>query len=187
MLFDTFKDQELIWQSNVSGDTSCGKYAFRGDLAITLGDMHEASNTRNQPKCILESANILADAEQFIFVSGSLLSLDDIPAFVERYGQYIADDVKVMLYVVDTSKPMFIEYEGKQLYINTYEDSTVWQLLMEDLYVEKSDMKGQSPQDKLVTMYEACKDFKPKYDTVSYDDALGFKIEGAKRAIHGAV
>jgi hypothetical protein len=187
MLFDTFKEQELVWQSNVSGETSCSKYAFRGDLAVTLGDMHEASKTRNQPKCVFESANILVDGDQFIFVAGSLLSLDDIPAFIERFGPYIADDVKVMLYVVDAGKPAKVIYEGKQLYISSYEDSTVWQLMMDDLYVEKSDMKGQSPEDKLVTMYEACKDYKPKYEEMSYEDALGYKVAGAKRAIHGAV
>jgi hypothetical protein len=186
MLYDSFKEQELIWQSTVSANTSCGKFAFRGDLAITLGDMH-SSNTRNQPKCILESANILMDGDNFIFVSGSLLSLEDIPAFLARYGQYIADDVKIILYVVNAAKTMTIKMDGKTLYVSPYEEGVVWQLLMEDLYVEKSDMKGQSPEDKLITMFDACKDFKPKYDEVTYEESLSFIVADAKRAIHGAV
>lgn len=187
MLFDKFKEEELIWQSTVNGSTSCGKHAFRGDLVITLGDMHESSNTRNQPKSIVEHATVLEEDEKFIFFGGSLLYLADLPAFVERYGSYIADGVKVILYVVDASKSMKINYEGLDLYISPYEENVVWQLLCEDLYVEKSDLKGQSAEDKLVTLLEAAKDYNPKYEELSYDDALGFVVEGAKRAIHGAV
>ncbi len=186
MLFDTFKEQELIWQSNVSGETG-GKYAFRGELAITLGDMHESSKTRNQPKQIFIDAVVLADGDQFVFCAGSLNSMADIPAFMERYGEHIPADLKVMLYIVDASKTMKVDYEGKSLYVTPYEESTVWQLIMEDLYVEKSDMKGQSPEEKVVTMFDASKDYNPKFEELSYDDALGFMVEGAKRAIHGAV
>lgn len=186
MLFDTLKEQERVWQSNVSGDTSCGKFAFRGDLAVTIGDMHESSNTRNQPKCVFENACIIIENDKFVFTAGSLLSVSDIADFFETFGEYIADGSKIILYVVNAKNNMTIEYNGHTVYIRPYDESTVWQLLMEDLYVEKSDLKGESAEDKVMIMYKEAASFNPKDAVISFEDACA-NITDAKRAIHGAV
>ena len=54
------------------------------------------------------------------------------------------------------------------------------------LALEKSDFKGQSGADKVVTLYKAVCDYKPKFAVVSVDEAAAAS-NGAKREMWGAV
>ena len=66
-------------------------------------------------------------------------------------------------------------------------DGTVWNDLNETLGLEKTDFKGQSAADKVITVYESVKgDYTPKYPEVSWEEALGQVIE-VKKELRGAV
>ena len=54
------------------------------------------------------------------------------------------------------------------------------------LALDKSDFKGQSGADKVVTLYKAVCDYKPKFAVVSVDEAAAAS-NGAKREMWGAV
>ena len=57
---------------------------------------------------------------------------------------------------------------------------------MEVVYIDKADLKGQSAEDKVLTVYNALGDFKMSSNKVSYDEALTMVTE-AKRQAWGAV
>lgn len=60
--------------------------------------------------------------------------------------------------------------------------SAVWKMLMDDLRLEKSDFKGQSAEDKVITMFEVLDDFKPSFEKLDCNDALGLTVEVKKEA-----
>ena len=62
----------------------------------------------------------------------------------------------------------------------------IWNEALELLCIEKSDLKGQSAEEKVGTMLSEVKQFKHKYPTVSYDEALECTIE-VKHTARGPV
>ena len=57
---------------------------------------------------------------------------------------------------------------------------------MDVLYIEKSDLKGQSAEDKMLTIYNAMNDYKSKSSIVDFAEAKTMVTE-AKRVSWGAV
>jgi hypothetical protein len=55
------------------------------------------------------------------------------------------------------------------------------------LYIEKADLKGQSAEDKVVTVFVAAKGFVSKIPTVAFDDDLNHTIVVKKEAAVGPV
>ncbi len=68
-----------------------------------------------------------------------------------------------------------------------YKEGMVWNETLEMLYIEKSDLKGQSAEDKVVTAYEAAKGFKIKADLIPFEEALTKTIVVKKAAAVGPV
>ncbi|MGB0684067.1 MAG: hypothetical protein ACPGOV_15280, partial [Magnetovibrionaceae bacterium] len=94
MLLDTYKENELIWQNNVLGEASPGVVAFRGDLAIELGDMHESSQTRNPPKQVLEQVALLTEGDKITFLSGYIADIASLESLIERYKPAERDEAE---------------------------------------------------------------------------------------------
>ena len=66
-------------------------------------------------------------------------------------------------------------------------DGTVWNELNEELALQKSDFKGQSAADKVITVCKAVKtDYHPKYPELSWEKTLGTVVE-VKKELRGAV
>lgn len=186
MLFDTYAQNELIWQKNVQGDTGNGAYAFRGDLVIELGDMHESSQTRNPPKQIVIQATVLVKDDKITFFGGLVDRVEQIDDFIAAYKADIAADANILIYAVNAAAPMKTEVAGVTVHIQPYDDGMVWNLLMDDFYVEKSDLKGQSAEAKVQTVADAFGEFKAPTDVVAFDAALA-NVNGNVREARGPV
>lgn len=186
MLFETYARKELIWQRNVLGDTGSGAFAFRGDLVIELGDMHESSQTRNPPKQIIIQATVLVKDDKITFFAGLLDRVEQIGDFIAAYKADLAPGANVLVYAVNAAAPMKTEVDGVTVHIQPYDDGMVWTLLMDDFYLEKSDMKGQSAEAKVQTVADAFADFKAPTDSVAFDTALA-NTNGHVREARGPV
>jgi hypothetical protein len=49
--------------------------------------------------------------------------------------------------------------------------------VLDELALEKSDFKGQSAADKVLTLFGELQSYKPKYPTVSLDEAMANTTE----------
>lgn len=189
MLLEDFDKQGLTFITNVLGATSVkGVSAYRGEFVLIQGSFREGSTTdRKPPELLLRQSAILADSEKFIFVNGLFDELQHIPVFLEKYKPVLTPDTLTLFYVENISTPMQIELEGITLKLLPYKEGMVWNETLEILYLEKSDLKGQSAEDKVVTAYEAAKSFKIKADPISFDEALTKTIVVKKDAAVGPV
>lgn len=172
MLFETYAEKGLICQKNVYGATPTGAFAFRGDLVVELGDLHENAKTRNPPKQILVQATTLVKNDKIVFLSGLLDRVEQIETLLEGYGDDIADDANILLYVVNAETAMKTDVAGKTIIIQPFDEGMVWNLLIDDFYVEKSDLKGQSGEEKVETIADAFGEFSGKLDEMAFDAAL---------------
>ncbi|MEZ5451511.1 MAG: hypothetical protein R3E93_01645 [Thiothrix sp.] len=186
MLLDTYKAQDLIWLTTVNAKTSSGTYAFRGDLVVKEGEMNEAAGKRNPPIAMIKEAVILATEDKLLMVVGNFADVNELPEYIARFTTDMAATCKPVFYVDNIKEGMVVEAEGFTYALIPITSGMVWNELLDLCYLEKSDLKGQSTEDKVVTAYEALKDFKPKFATVSLDEALAARTD-SKREAWGAV
>jgi hypothetical protein len=186
MLLKTYKDNELFSLTNVLGESDTGKEVFRGDLVIELGDMHESSQTRNPPKKVFEQAVLLAEGGKITFFAGYLVDIALLEDLAARFGGDFADDISVIVYCFNIDAPMQVEAGGTTYTVLPMTSGLVWNELLDLLYLEKSDLKGQSPEEKVETMAGAKGELKPKGDVLDIVAAAA-KSNGAVREFDGPV
>lgn len=189
MLFENYSQQGLLLNTSVLGATSMkGVGAFRGDLVLKEGLLREGSNTdRKPPELVMKQTAALADSEKILFISGLLEKLEDVPAFTQKYASVLTADTQTLFFVENIAASIQTDLAGVLFKFLPYKEGMIWNETLELLYIEKSDLKGQSAEDKVVTVYEAAKSFKIKAEAISYEQALTQTIVVKKSAAVGPV
>jgi hypothetical protein len=188
MLLNTYETRNLLCNLSFKGPTSqAGIHAFRGDLVLEEGDIADASGRRMPPKAVIKQAVLLANHDKLSMVAGALIELALLPLFIEGYRGDLAADAKVLFYVENLGKALRCELDGLSMILLPHADGgAVWNTLMDDLRLDKDDFKGQSAEDKVITLYQALADYQPQLASLSYAEALGFTI-APRREVRGPV
>ncbi len=176
MLFDTYEQKGLLFNTNFK--ESEGKYAaYRGDLVLELGEVGDALGHRKPPVSTIKNTVVLAEGDKIKLYVGSLDDLALLPRVVDYYKADFASDVKIVLFVVNIAKPLVIEKDGLTFSAISLQEGLIWNELVDLAALEKGDFKGQSATGKIVTVYKALSDYKPRGDKVSFDEALKHTVE----------
>ena len=189
MLLETYQAKGLLTVTLVNGQTSdTGIYAYRGDLVLKEGSLREGSTTDRKPPValLIHSALIIAN-DKIVFVNGLLPTLDLLPVFVEKYQADIAPDCTALIYVENISKALQVELGGLTYTLLPFKQGLVWNELLEELYIEKSELKNQSPEDKVAIAYAAAKTYKTKAPLVGWEEAEDNTFVVVKEAAVGAI
>jgi len=189
MLLETYQAKGLLTVTLVNGQTSTpGVYAYRGDLVLKEGALRDGSTTDRKPpeKLFIHSALIIEN-DKIKFINGLLPTLDLLPVFVEKYKDDIAPDSIALVYVENIAKGLQVELAGVTYKLLPFKEGLVWNELLEELYIEKHELKNQSPEDKVAIAYAAAKTYKPKTPVVSYAEAEASTIVVVKEAAVGAI
>ncbi len=189
MLLEDLDKQGLTFIMNVLGKTSePGISAYRGDLVLIQGSFREGSTTdRKPPELLLKQAAILASDAKFIFVSGLFEELVHVQTFLEKYQPVLMPETLTLFFVENIACNMQVVLDGITFRFVPYKDGMVWNETLDLLYIEKADLKGQSAEDKVVTVYEAAKSFSTKTETIGFEEALSKTIVVKKEAAVGPV
>lgn len=187
MLLDTYKTEERYWLTTLMGPTGTdGLYAFRGDLTVLHGELNQAAGKRAPPKAMVRQAVLLCDDEKLRFVGGNFATIDELPEFVARFKDELAPECVPIFYVDNIRSDCRVQIGPNRYVLIHFRGGVVWNELMDELYVEKQDLKGMSGEDKVVVLYEAAKGHTFKYPEQTLDEVLASKTE-AKREAWGAV
>lgn len=189
MLLEDIDKQGLTFITNVLGATSeKGISAYRGDLVLIEGSLREGSATdRKPPELLLKQTAILANEDSFIFINGLFDELAHVQIFVEKYRYALTPETLTLFYVENIAEPMQVVLEGVTFKFLPYKEGMVWNETLELLYIEKADLKGQSAEDKVVTVYEAAKSFSTKTETIELAEALTKTIVVKKEMAVGPI
>lgn len=191
MLLEKYDSQGLLWITTLVGKTTTpGLSAFRGDLVLIEGAMREGSTNirdRKTPEMVINQSAVLADSDKILFINGLFFKLEHLPIFVEKYKDALSPETVAVLYVENIATPIQLVYEGITFKLLPYKEGMVWNETLEALYIEKADLKGQSGEDKVITMYEAAKGFKIKAEPTTLEEALTKTIEVKKDLAVGPV
>jgi len=191
MLLADYQAKGLLTVTLVNGETGTkGVYAYRGDLVLKEGEKCESSsnpNDRKPPEALLvHSAFIVAD-DKIVFLNGLLPKLELLPMFVEKYGADLAHGCIAILYIENIAKALQVELSGVTYKLLPYKEGLVWNEFLEELYIEKHELKGQSAEDKVMVAYDAAKSYKAKGALVTYEEAEVNTIVVVKDMAVGAI
>jgi len=187
MLLDRLQERGLLFNANLKEATSeAGTFAYRGELVLKEGEVADAQGRRKPPLVLLKEAAILEKDGKISFVCGFLDALADLPLLTEVYGADCAEDLAAAIFIANIGKPMRLPLGGFDFLLMPLTQGFIWNELVEALGMEKSDFKGQSAGDKVITLADEFRKYRPKYDTVELADALTQTTQG-KREMHGAV
>jgi hypothetical protein len=185
MLFDAYEQKGLLFNMNFK--EANGNYAaYRGDLVLELGEVGDALGHRKPPTATIKNTIVLAENDKIKLYVGSLDELELLPKVLDYYQADFAADVRIILFIVNINKPLQIETGGLSISTIGMQEGLIWNELIDIAALDKSDFKGQSPSEKIITVYKALSDYKPKGDKVNFDEALTRTVE-LKRAGRGPV
>lgn len=186
MILQKFKDAALLFNSNFLEQTSeAGTWGYRGELVLVEGGVGDAKGHSKPPLEVMRGAVLLGGERLQLFI-GAIDRVASLPTLVEKYQADFAPGMKAVLYVVDLKDPMRVELAGTEFVLIPLLQGVPWNEVIDELALEKSDFKGQSAADKILTLYKELQQYTPKYPQVSLDEALA-ATTGAVREAWGAV
>jgi hypothetical protein len=172
MLLQQYNEAGLLFNSNFLDATSkAGLNAYRGELVLVEGEVGDAKGHSKPPVDILRGTVLLAD-ETLKLVIGAIDKLDSFVTFAEKYQGDFSAEMKGVFFVVNIAKPFQAEVGGVLFTFIPLLQGVPWNEVIDELRLEKSDLKGQSAADKVNTIYSELGRYKPSYPVMSIEEAL---------------
>lgn len=186
MPLEKYKQSGLLFNSNFLEKTSeAGISGYRGELVLIEGEIGDAKGHSKPPVEVMRGVVLLADDKLKMMV-GALDQLESISQLLEKYSADFAADMQAVLFVVNIKEGMQVDINGINFVLIPLVQGVPWNEIIDELALEKSDFKGQSPADKIITVYNELKSYAPKYPKVSLDEALA-QTTDTVRHLWGAV
>ena len=182
MLLEQYQQLERLQNSGVKGATTeANTFAFRGDLVLEQGDIADVQGRRLPPKSVVKQVALLVVNDKIKFLCGNVHDLAGLEMMAELYAQDYAPDVCLFMYAENIKKPIKVSLNGFTYTCLPIDEIAVWSALMDDLKLDKEDFKGCTNEDKVIVMYRAAVDYQYKGEVLPFADALGLRVEVAKR------
>ena len=155
----------LMKSAHKAPSKASGRFGFRGEIAITL-----------DPLSNLEAAFAAAEAGDaaLSFLAGSLTSYKQLPALVEAFGVNLKPDGKYFIYVGDLERASryLISFNGVPIYVLPIDDASVYNELIDFLYLDKTKLKKFDTEQKLDAIVDAAIKYDKVYEAISYEEGL---------------
>lgn len=161
-----------------------GRVGFRGDLALKFAALF--ADEKRPPE--ISSDQVIAAAEEgeahLAFFAGFLLSFEYIKLLAEALGDALAPQGKYFVFCdnVDLSKRYQVAYGGATFYVLPIDESTVYNEILQLLYLEKNDLKKLDTAGKTDAIVDAAMKFNDAFPTITYDE--GLKLMGPVRNLY---
>ncbi len=161
-----------------------GRIGFRGDIALKF-QVKKADEAR-PPEISTDQIVAAAHAGEpsIAFLAGFLLSFEYIALLAEVLGDLLSPTGKYFLFVdnIDISKKYQVAYGGATFYVLPIDESTVWNEMLQLLYIDKNDIKKLDTAGKTDAMIEKALKFAETFPTLTYEE--GVKTMGPVRNIY---
>lgn len=151
-----------------------GRFGFRGELALRFSTQMADEARPPELTCDQVMALGLAGEKTLPFFVGYLLSFEHLKDVAEVLGDALSAGGKYFLFCnnIDLSKKYQVPYKGAMFYVLPIDESTVYNELLELLYLEKNDLKKLDTAAKLDAIADAALKFDITFDTITYAEGL---------------
>ncbi|HEX5783521.1 MAG TPA: hypothetical protein VFY35_02230 [Burkholderiaceae bacterium] len=158
-----------------------GRVGFRGELALRFAA--KLADEARPPE--LTCDQVMAIGQEGVthlpFFCGWLLSFEHLKDVAEALGDTLSPQGKYFLYCdnIDLSKKYQVTHGGATFYVLPILENTVYNEMLELLYLEKGDLKKKDTAGKLDAVADAALKFSGQFQPLSYED--GLKLMGPVR------
>ena len=164
-----------LFNSVLKGPThKPGRYGFRGDLALKF--QAKMADEARPPEYSAEQILAVAHAGEpgIAFMAGFVLSFDYIKTLAEVLGDLLSPTGKYFFFVdnLDISKKYTMAYAGTTFHILPIDESTVYNEMLQLLYIDKNDVKKLDTAGKSDYLADRALAFKDSFPAISFDDCL---------------
>ncbi len=153
-----------------------GRYGFRGDLALKF--QAKLADEARPPEISAEQIIATAQAGQphLEFLAGFLLSFEYLQLVAEALGDALSPGGKYFFFVdnIDISKKYTVDYGGATFHILPIDEATVYNEMLELLYLEKTELKKLDTAGKTDAIVTKALGFNDSFPRISFE-------EGCKR------
>lgn len=187
MLLEEYAASGRLINSNfASPGPTAGRFAYRGDWAL-VGDFDQAPNDRRPPREVLTQAVGLTTEGSILFLAGALARVELLRELLALDAERLDESFLGILFARDVGKPVSVVEQGALFHIFPYSDTLVFNEILDLLYLEKSDLKGMSPEGKVEEVYRVARAHSFKHATETFQQVLDARIEPKQLDRVGAV
>jgi len=151
-----------------------GRFGFRGDIALKF-QVKKADEAR-PPEISSDQVIAVAQAGESTipFLACFLLSFEYLKMLAEVLGDTLSPTGKYFLFVdnIDISKKYQCEYGGATFYILPIDESTVYNELLQLLYIDKGDLKKLDTAGKTDAVADKALQFNDSFPKITYEEGL---------------
>lgn len=151
-----------------------GRFGFRGELALRFAP--KLADEARPPLLTCGQAMAVANIGEktLPFFAGFLLSFEYLKDVAEVLGDTLSAGGKYFLFCdnIDLSKKYQVPYKGAMFYVLPILESTVYNEILDLLYLEKNDLKKKDTAGKLDAVADAALKYDVTFDTITYEEGL---------------
>jgi len=151
-----------------------GRVGFRGELALRFAPKLADEARPPELTCDQVMAAATVNDKHLPFFAGYLLSFEHLKDVAEVLGDTLSAGGKYFLFCnnIDLSRKYQVPYKGAMFYVLPIDESTVYNELLNLLYLEKNDLKKKDTAGKLDAVADAAIKFDITFDTITYAEGL---------------
>jgi len=151
-----------------------GRFGFRGELALRFAP--KLADEARPPELTCDQAMAVATVgdPRLPFFAGYLLSFEHLKDVAETLGDTLSAGGKYFLFCnnIDLSKKYQVPYHGALFYVLPIDEPTVYNELLDLLYLEKATLKKLDTAGKTDRVADAALRFDITFDTITYAEGL---------------
>lgn len=151
-----------------------GRFGFRGELALRFSQ--QMADEARPPELTCDQVMAIAQAgdSTIPFFTGYLLSFEHLKDVAEALGSTLTAGGKYFLFCnnIDISKKYQVPFKGAMFYVLPIDEATVYNELLDLLYLEKNELKKLDTAAKLDVIAEAAMKFDVTFDMITYSEGL---------------
>lgn len=151
-----------------------GRLGFRGELALRFSPKLADEARPPELKCDQVMAVATIGDKKLPFFAGYLLSFEHLKDVAETLGDTLHAGGKYFLFCnnIDVSKKYQVPYKGAMFYVLPIDEATVYNELLDLLYLEKNELKKLDTAGKLDAVADAALKFDITFDMITYAEGL---------------
>lgn len=183
--FATLENEKRMLNAVFKGPThTADRVGFRGDIALKFAQ--QFADEARPPEISMDQVIAAAhEGEQQIpFLTGFLLSFEYLKLLADVLGEALSPTGKYFLFCdnIDLSKKYQVQYGGATFYILPIDEATVYNELLELLYLEKTELKKFDTAGKVDAVADAALKFTGKFPEITFEE--GLKLMGPIRNLY---
>lgn len=167
------KLSERLLSPIVDGPTGVpGRYAFRGEFALKLAP--STAGEKRPPEIKADQMILAAEGGKLAFFACHVDSVAYLELVMECFGDLFTPAGSYFLFAgnVDISKKYLIEMNGIRFSVLPLDEATVYNELLDLLYLEKGDLKKMGGEQKVDAIVNAAKGYDGKFPVTAFAQAV---------------